>query len=179
MDNLNWVEIKTFPLYQITKCGKIRNKISKKNLNISKDNYSPYKKVSLIKGGKSKNVLYHRLLALTFISNPENKKTVNHKDHNPLNNNLSNLEWSTHSEQNKHKRKTLRRGKTTLKFNLNGILLETFCNKTEAYNSIKVSKIKFNKFIDSDIPLEGFLWKSENISIENEEWKEIKIEHFF
>ena len=47
----------------------------------------------------------HRLVALTFITNPENKYSVNHIDYNKLNNNLSNLEWATATEQNKHKRK--------------------------------------------------------------------------
>ena len=51
-----------------------------------------YKIVTL--NGKSKHV--HRLIALTFIPNPNNLPCINHKDENKLNNNVENLEWCTH-----------------------------------------------------------------------------------
>lgn len=44
----------------------------------------------------------HRLLAETFIENPDNLKCVNHKDGNKLNNSLNNLEWCSHSYNNIH-----------------------------------------------------------------------------
>lgn len=44
----------------------------------------------------------HRLVASAFIKNTENKETVNHIDGVKSNNNVSNLEWSTHSEQMNH-----------------------------------------------------------------------------
>jgi hypothetical protein len=50
-------------------------------------------------------MLLHRLVALTFLPNVDNKETVNHIDHNTLNNAIDNLEWFTQNEQNKHKSK--------------------------------------------------------------------------
>lgn len=48
----------------------------------------------------------HRILSMAFIPNPENKATVNHKDGIKHNNSLDNLEWATHSEQQRHSVKT-------------------------------------------------------------------------
>lgn len=58
-----------------------------------------YYKITL-SNQKSSTKLVHRLVAEAFIPNLENKKCVNHIDCNRLNNNLENLEWATHSENN-------------------------------------------------------------------------------
>ena len=57
----------------------------------------------MVKERKTSSV--HQLVALTFIPNPKQKRTVNHKDHNKLNNSVENLEWATTTEQNRHKKK--------------------------------------------------------------------------
>ena len=51
---------------------------------------------------KDKVISIHRLVALYFLENPENKKTVNHKDGNKSNNHIDNLEWMTQKENVQH-----------------------------------------------------------------------------
>ena len=65
-----------------------------------------YKRVHVSKNGKSKRLLVHRIVATAFIPNPDNLPEVNHKDGNKQNNNVSNLEWVTASENQKHAYKT-------------------------------------------------------------------------
>jgi hypothetical protein len=97
-------------VYQINKNGDVKSlkrntpglftsidKIIKKSINLK--GYYTYK---LSKKGKVKNFLLHRLVAIHFIENPDNEKCVNHKDGNPLNNDISNLEWCSYSYNSLH-----------------------------------------------------------------------------
>lgn len=66
-------------------------------------NSSGYLRINLYDStGKSKKHYIHRLVADTFISNPNHLKIVNHKDCNKLNNHYINLEWCTQSENVVH-----------------------------------------------------------------------------
>lgn len=61
-----------------------------------------YKVIRLTALNQSKDFLVHRLVAMTFIENPLNKKQVNHIDGSKLNNCVDNLEWVTPSENIQH-----------------------------------------------------------------------------
>jgi hypothetical protein len=61
-----------------------------------------YLGVKLTKDGVTKSFLAHRLVMAAFEPNPENKRTVNHKDGNKTNNRLTNLEWASDLEQIRH-----------------------------------------------------------------------------
>lgn len=65
-------------------------------------NENGYCTVVLMKNRKGKNFKVHKLVAETFIPNTRSKAYVNHKDGNKANNTVSNLEWCTASENNKH-----------------------------------------------------------------------------
>lgn len=58
--------------------------------------------ISISKNGKTKNISFHRLLAIHFIPNPDKKRTVNHKNGIKTDNRISNLEWNTYKENVNH-----------------------------------------------------------------------------
>lgn len=105
-----WKDIKGYRgYYQISNLGRIRscdrdisdiNKTQHIKGKIIKptNNGNGYLIVSLRINGKRKNHYVHRLVAESFIDNLENKPEVNHKDFNPYNNCVNNLEWSTRKE---------------------------------------------------------------------------------
>lgn len=61
-----------------------------------------HQRVYLSRHGKKHGLQVHRLVAQAYIPNPNNLPVVNHIDGNPLNNHVSNLEWTTHSGNCKH-----------------------------------------------------------------------------
>ncbi len=65
-----------------------------------------YDIVVLHKKSKKYTAGVHRLIALHFIDNPENKPQVNHKDGNKKNNSIENLEWATSQENIQHSHDT-------------------------------------------------------------------------
>lgn len=91
----------THDLFEVSNHGNVRYKRTKspKPLNNRSIGYSY---VHYYSGGKQYLRPVHRLVAIAFIPNPENKPFVNHKDGNKRNNHVENLEWCTASENSKH-----------------------------------------------------------------------------
>lgn len=97
-----WKDCKHYEgLYEVSTIGRVKNKKTGKILKQCMES-SGYYKVNLYKYGKVKNESVHRLVALTFIDNPDSKPQVNHIDGDKLNNEVTNLEWATQSENMKH-----------------------------------------------------------------------------
>ena len=94
-------QIKGYENYLISDQGRVYSYYTKKFLKPHK-NTCGYLFVVLYKNGVCKNYRIHRLVALTFIPNPENKRTVNHIDGCKINNHVSNLEWCTNKENIRH-----------------------------------------------------------------------------
>ncbi len=101
-------------LYEVSNIGRVRsldrfvsaklNSVSHKKGQLLKPriDHKGYARVCLSKNGKGKHFRIHRLVALTFILNPNNLPQVNHKTGNKLQNNIENLEWITNLDNMRH-----------------------------------------------------------------------------
>jgi|LGVE01.1.fsa_nt_gb hypothetical protein len=109
-----WRDIPNYELfYQVSNFGRIKSlprkilKSDNKHQTLKGVVLTPvltnrYHIVSLSKCGVRKTYRVHRLVALTFIPNPENKPQINHRDFITTNNAIDNLEWCTASENALH-----------------------------------------------------------------------------
>lgn len=91
--------------YQVSNTGLVRNKITGHILTPQKDKKG-YLRVRLSLHDEKATAKVHRLVAIAFISNPDGKPQVNHKDTDKSNNNVGNLEWVTNGENQIHAYKT-------------------------------------------------------------------------
>ena len=107
-----WKDINTWEnLYKISNYGNVRNKKTMKMITGDVNNCGYYR-VRLYSNGRAERFFRHRLVAMHFIENPENKKFVNHIDGDKSNNKYTNLEWVTQSENEKHAFKKNLKSKT-------------------------------------------------------------------
>ena len=83
--------------YFISNFGNVKN--SKTNKILKHSNHRQgYKEIHLCKNGKRKIFKIHRLVAIAFLENPDNKPKVDHIDENKADNNVKNLRWATNQE---------------------------------------------------------------------------------
>lgn len=94
--------VKGFENYLINTLGKVYSKYSNKYIKTNFIGNSGYYQVKLRINGRQVNKSLHRLLAETFIPNPNKFRTINHINGNKLDNRLENLEWANDCYQQYH-----------------------------------------------------------------------------
>ena len=87
--NIEWKIIEGYENYEVSNFGHVR----RNGKILSPGVIKKHLQVALSKNGKVVHRFVHRLVAEAFIPNPENLPQINHKDENPANNCVDNLEW--------------------------------------------------------------------------------------
>ena len=115
-------------LYKVSNLGRILNlnyrNTGKSKLMTPSENTDGYFKINLRKNGETKTCYVHRLIAQTFIPNPENKPEINHIDEDKTNNRVDNLEWKWHKDNINHGTHHERSAKTRTKGKLSKRVLQ-------------------------------------------------------
>lgn len=104
-----WKDIPNYYGYQISNYGRVKSLGNKSNhkgaILLRQSNVTGYKCVNLYQNNKGTMVKVHRLVAQSFLLNPDNLPEVNHIDGDKTNNMVVNLEWCTSKENVNHARK--------------------------------------------------------------------------
>lgn len=171
-----WRKVKGFEdYYEVSNTGKVRS-ISReikrgnkgnyfqegKELTISQNNKG-YCIAKLWVNGKGKKYFVHRLVAEAFIDNPNKYPVINHKDENPLNNNVENLEWCSYSYNNSYGtkpervRKALNKPIYQLDKQTKEIIKEWNCANEVAKN-FNCSRGRISGWCQDYAEAEGYIW---------------------
>lgn len=148
------------------------------------DNGNGYSYVHFSIDRKLVNRLVHRLVAETFIPNPDNFPQVNHKDCNTKNNNVKNLEFCTASYNNQYREKygistTESQGHPVFSINLTTLEVSHFRSQGEASRAIGVNQGNINNVLKDRIKQTGGFWftNDDNNAVDTIKQKLYEIKH--
>lgn len=149
-----WKPVRGFEgLYEVSNLGQIkslsrtvhrknnRNQYIKGRIIRPAKTLDGYLRICLLKSGKRKSFLVHRLVAEAFIPNPKKLLEVNHKDEDKQNNNVNNLEWCSRKYNNNYKNhnvkvsranKNGKKSKPLLQLDLNDNVIKKWPSTQEA-----------------------------------------------
>jgi len=177
LKNEIWKDIKNFEgLYQVSNLGRVRSlnkfvrhsnhfmKLKGSILKLQTDCQTHYKKIRLCKEGKYTHYAIHRLVAQTFIPNPDNLPQVNHKDENKSNNCVDNLEWCDSNYNNnygtKNRRVALKLSKPILQYDLNGNFIKEWISAMEIQRQLGYANTNINACCNKRIKrVYGYIWR--------------------
>lgn len=139
-----WKDIEGYEgIYKASNKGRIKSlqRYNKKGIEICEKIMKPcvdrygYSLVCLYNNTSKRSIRVHRIIALTFIPNPNSYKEINHKDENKNNNSLENLEWCTRRYNlcyGSRKLVNKKRGKVVYQYNKNKELIHKWESIREA-----------------------------------------------
>ena len=170
-----WKDIPGFDgCYQVSSLGRVRSVKFNKIVFLSISFSTRYGVLTLFKNGKRHYRKIHRLVAEAFIPNPNNLPQVNHKDENPMNNSVDNLEWCDASYNCNYGTRISRMAqsltnhsvplkyKAVQQFDIDGNFIKEYCSikyvKEDKYNPSTVCNCCRGRTKTAY----GFIWKYKN-----------------
>lgn len=149
MQNEIWKDIHGYEgMYQVSNLGRVKSidrvvvksdgTLFRLKSRIMKPYSHTYMYVRLTKDGKNRSYSIHRLVCEAFHPNPNNYPCVNHKDNNPLNNYVGNLEWCTYAYNNNYGTHSQRLSDTMVE--KYGVAIDVYTKRGEyikSYSSIR------------------------------------------
>ena len=162
MKNEVWKDIKNYDGdYQVSNFGRVKSfKNGKENILSLGITKRKYQFVILSKNDIRKNFQVHRLVAMTFIPNPNNLPQVNHKDENPSNNNLENLEWCDNKYNINYGTRLKKLRMKVDQYTLDGIFLKTWTGLRQVGIELGISPSNISACCKGKVKSAGkFKWK--------------------
>lgn len=185
METEVWKDIEGYEgIYQISNFGRVkslqrlqkyksrRSRVLPERIMKSRKDKLGYKRVGLY-NGKYEFWLVHRLVGIAFLPNPEGYDIINHKDENPSNNHVDNLEWCTRKYNNNYGTSSARMAKTlrerdipmnhVLQYSKDGVFVAEYISVMEAHRQTGFSATSiFNACSGLYEQSHGFVWKFKN-----------------
>jgi hypothetical protein len=160
----DFVKIEDYPNYMISPKGQVYNSKLKTLMNASDEGYE---RLSLRNENGRFKINVHRLVAKTFIPNPDDLPVVNHIDGNKTNNDVSNLEWVSSQQNSQH---AINTGLTkapneaaVLQYTLNEEFLCEYKSLAEASRQTTINRRAIGKNCTGFTKTSGgFIWKYKN-----------------
>lgn len=170
-----WMPVKDYEgLYEVSSYGRIKampklwgngyKQYKREKILNCKDNGFGYSQTQLYRKSIPKTHYVHRIVATSFIPNPNGYKEVNHKDGNKYNCNVDNLEWCSRLQNEQHAWGTglkvkSKFGKRVIQYDLNGSIIREWSSATQASENIKVHQAHISKCCRGGLrQTGGFKW---------------------
>ena len=151
-------DIKNLEKYKITKDGRIWSE--KSNRFLTSRICNGYNMINI----NNRTLTIHRLVAETFIPNPNNKPYVNHINCNKIDNRVDNLEWVTQKENCEKHNKLTSHPKKIIQMDSNNNIINKFNSLKEASIHIKLSPSSISKaLLKINKTAGGYIWNYENV----------------
>lgn len=120
--------------------------------------------VCLMRDGVGKVCYIHRLVLEAFTDNPDNLPCINHKDEDPYNNELTNLEWCTHKYNTNYgtciQRRKMKVSKSVDRFNMNMEYVDSFDSVSDAERELNIDRSSIAKCARGERKSAGgYIWK--------------------